>query len=125
MQSGSNSYGLEDNQEFEESLAHTGRNSVVFDFEDLEPMTERVKLEGDEYEKSRARKNRDELTATATMEIYRSLDSLPPEHKIQMREALNDALLCGSLLGYPMVNTRIRVLDGRHSNLRSKSPLIF
>ena len=42
-----------------------------------------------------------------------------------MREALNDALLCGTLLGYPMVNTRIRVLDGRHSNLRSKSPLIF
>jgi elongation factor G len=42
-----------------------------------------------------------------------------------MREAIHDQLLCGSLLGYPMVNTRVRVLDGRHSNLRSKSPLIF
>ena len=82
MESENQSYGLDDSQEFEESLAHTGQNSITFDFEDLEPTTERIKLEGDEYEKSRARKNRDELTATATMEIYRSLDSLPPEHKI-------------------------------------------
>lgn len=26
-----------------------GNNSIVFDFEDLEPVSERVKLEGDEY----------------------------------------------------------------------------
>jgi translation elongation factor EF-G len=84
-----------------------------------------VKLEGDEYEKSRARRNKDETTSTASMEIYRSLDSLPVEHKMAMREALQDALDCGTLLGYPMVNTRVRILDGRWSNLRSKSPLIF
>ena len=55
---------------------------MTFDFEDLEPVTERVKLEGDEYQKSHKRRNRDELTASATMEMYRSLDSLPIEHKI-------------------------------------------
>ena len=73
---------MDDSQEFEERLSNTGQNYIIFDFEDLEPTTERIKLEGDEYEKSRARKNREELTATATMEIYRSLDSLPLEHKI-------------------------------------------
>jgi translation elongation factor EF-G len=59
------------------------------------------------------------------MEIYKSLDSLPIEHLQLMKESIEDALLCGTLLGYPMVNTRVRILDGRHSNLRSKSPLIF
>ena len=34
-------------------------------------------------------------------------------------------MMSGSLMGYPMVNTRIRVLDGRWSNIRSKNPLIF
>jgi elongation factor G len=42
-----------------------------------------------------------------------------------MKEAIEDSLLCGSLLGFPMVNTRVRILDGRWSNLRSKNPLIF
>ena len=36
-----------------------------FEFENLEPVTERIKLEGDEYEKSRARRNKEELTAGA------------------------------------------------------------
>ena len=42
-------------------------------------MADRVRLEGDEYEKSRARRNKDEATAGASMEIYRSLDSLALE----------------------------------------------
>lgn len=98
---------------------------MTFDFEDLEPVVERVKLEGDEYEKSRRRANKDELTAQAAMEIYRSLDSLPIEHKNIIRTSLEDALESGQLLGYPMVSSRIRVLDGRWSNLRSRNALIF
>lgn len=97
-----------------------GENEILFDFEDLEPVTERVKLEGDEYEKSRKRRNKEELTASATMEIYRSLDTLPAECQLAMKEALQDTLLSGQLLGYPMVNTRVRVLDGRWSNIRSR-----
>lgn len=109
----------------EDFTSNLGENTVTFDFHDLEPVTERVKLEGDEYEKSRSRRNRDELTASAAMEVYRSLDSLPLEHQMTLKEAIEDSLLCGQLLGYPMVNTRVRVLDGRWSNIRSKSPLIF
>ena len=98
---------------------------MIFEFENLEPVTERIKLEGDEYEKSRARRNKEELTAGASMEIYRSLDSLPIEHKIALREAIQDSLLSGILLGFPMVNTKVIVLDGRWSNIRSRNPLIF
>lgn len=61
------------------------------------------------------------MTHSATMEIYKSLDSLPLEHKVVIREALEDALESGQLLGYPMVNTRVRILDGRWSNIRSKN----
>ena len=59
------------------------------------------------------------------MEIYRSLDSLPVEHKSIIQTALEDALESGQLLGYPMVSSRIRVLDGRWSNIRSRNALIF
>ena len=65
-----------------DDTSNLGGNIVTFDFEDLEPVAERVKLEGDEYQKSYKRRNRDELTASATMEMYRSLDSLPIDHKI-------------------------------------------
>ena len=121
----SDSYGLDDAKEAEDSMTNNGKNFITFDFDDLEPVNERIKLEGDEYERSRLRVNREEATNTASMEIYRSLDSLPQEHRMAIKEALEDSLLSGSLLGYPMVSTRIRILDGRHSNLRSKSPLIF
>lgn len=33
--------------------------------------------------------------------------------------------MSGTLLGYPLVNVRVRILDGRWSNIRSKNPLIF
>ena len=36
----------------------------------------------------------------------------------------SDTLLSGTLLGYPVVNTRVRIIDGRWSNIRSKNPLI-
>ena len=46
-------------------LTSLGKNEILFDFEDLEPVSERVKLEGDEYEKSNKRRNKEELTASA------------------------------------------------------------
>lgn len=42
-----------------------------------------------------------------------------------MTAAIEDSLMSGSLLGYPLVNTRVRILDGRWSNIRSKNPVIF
>lgn len=59
------------------------------------------------------------------MEIFKSLDSLPIECVVAMREAIEDSLMSGSLIGYPIVNTRVRVIDGRWSNIRSRNPLIF
>ena len=46
----------------DDSLNSIAENQIQYDFEDLEPVSERVKLEGDEYEKSRKRRNKDELT---------------------------------------------------------------
>jgi len=59
------------------------------------------------------------------MEIFKSLDSLPIECVIAMREAIEDSLMSGSLIGYPIVNTRVKIIDGRWSNIRSRNPLIF
>ena len=85
-------------------------------------MQERIKLEGDEYEAKRRTKDQ---AASSSYEIYRSLDSLPIEAKVSMTAAIEDSLMSGSLLGYPVVNTRVRILDGRWSNIRSKNPVIF
>lgn len=59
------------------------------------------------------------------MEIYRSLDSLPVECRMAIQNAIEDVLASGTLLGYPLVNVRVKILDGRWSNIRSKNPLIF
>jgi len=59
------------------------------------------------------------------MEIFKSLDSLPIECLVAMEEAIKDSLMSGSLIGYTIVNTRVRILDGRWSNIRSRNPLIF
>jgi elongation factor G len=83
---------------------------------------ERVKLEGDEYESKRRNKD---LATASSFEIYRSLDSLSLENKISMQAAINDGLMSGSLIGYPLVNVRVKILDGRWSNIRSKNPIIF
>lgn len=59
------------------------------------------------------------------MEIFKSLESLPLECMHALQESIEDALLSGSLLGYPLVNTQIRIVDGRWSNIRSRNPVIF
>jgi hypothetical protein len=46
---------------------------------------ERIKLEGDEYESKRRNKD---LAASASYEIYRSLDSMPLECRLQMQQAI-------------------------------------
>ena len=96
------------------------------DYEQLDPKQDRIKLEGDEYEAHGTRKQRkSDLASQATFEIYRSLDSLPVECKAALKSAVDDTLQSGTLLGYPMVNMRVRILDGRWSNIRSKNPIIF
>ena len=88
-------------------------------------MVVREKLDGDEYKTGNKRKDKESSSAGASLEIFKSLDSLPYEYREAIHQAIEDNMMSGSLLGYPMVNTRIRVLDGRWSNIRSKNPLIF
>ena len=71
------------------------------------------------------RKDKENVAAGASLEIFKSLDSLPSDCREAIYESIQDNMMSGTLMGYPMVNTRIRVLDGRWSNLRSKNPLIF
>jgi len=47
-----------------------------------------VKLEGDEYDTGNRRQNKSDSAAGATMEIFKSLDSLPIECQIAMKEAI-------------------------------------
>jgi len=45
----------------------------------LEPVTERVKLDGDEYSSGRKHLDKKDIAAGASMEIFKSLESLPAE----------------------------------------------
>ena len=60
----------------QEALNNLAKNQISFDFEDLESFTERVKLEGDEYDTGNKRLNKKDAAAGATIEVYKSLDSL-------------------------------------------------
>jgi len=84
-----------------------------------------VKLEGDEYDTGNKRLNKSDNAAGASLEIFKSLDSLPLDCLLAIREAIDDGLMSGTLLGYPIVNCRVRIIDGRWSNIRSRNPLIF
>lgn len=56
-------------------------NQITKDYENLQPVQERIKLEGDEYESKRRNKD---LATSASYEIYRSLESLPIEQMLSM-----------------------------------------
>lgn len=86
---------------------------------------ERVKLEGDEYKTGNRRIDKTDAAAGASMEIFKSLECMSGENRQAMIQAIEDTLMSGQLLGYPIVNVRVRILDGRWSNIRSKNPLIF
>ena len=60
----------------QEALSNFAKNQILLDFEDLEPFMERVKLEGDEYDTGNRRKNKTDAAAGASLEIFRSLDSM-------------------------------------------------
>ena len=117
--------GEEENPSGTAAVANLTKNQISFDCDDLTPVTERVKLEGDEYKTGNKRKDKESSASGASMEIFKSLESLPLDCREAIFEAIQDNMMSGTLMGYPMVNTRIRVVDGRWSNIRSKNPLIF
>ncbi len=77
----SSSFNLEENSmsglnSSEDSQNLFSANQITRDYESLQPVQERIKLEGDEYESKRRNKD---LATSASYEIYRSFDSLPLE----------------------------------------------
>jgi len=111
--------------QMERNLASLSQNHIFFDCDSLQPVVERVKLDGDEYSTGKKYLDKKDSAAGASMEIFKSLESLPLECREALRTAINDSLMSGTLLGFPIVNTRVRVVDGRWSNIRSKNPLIW
>ena len=77
----SKSFNLEENSmsglnSSDDSQSIFSANQITRDYESLDPVQERIKLEGDEYESKRRNKD---LATSASYEIYRSLESLPLE----------------------------------------------
>ena len=101
------------------------QNVIAHDYLELEPVVDRVKLDGDEYNTGNRRQNKESAAAGASLEVFKSLESLPSDCQEAITESIHDNLMSGALLGYPVVNTRVRILDGRWSNIRSRNPLIW
>ena len=71
--------GISEGQDDSQDLANLSKNQIIFDFDGLEPVTERVKLDGDEYTTGKRHLDRKDAASSATMEIFKSLECLPPE----------------------------------------------
>ena len=95
-------------------------NKITRDFLKLEKKSERRKVDDDsslKFARGRDRKSEE-------YELLRSLDSAPLHIINAIEESINIALESGSLLGFPVINTKVRIIDGKWSSLRSDK-LIF
>ena len=54
-----------------------------------------MKLEGDEYDTGSKRLNKKDAAAGATVEVYKSLDSLELQFKEVLKKSIEDSLLSG------------------------------
>jgi len=63
----------------EANLSSLAKNMIIFDCDELEPVVERVKLEGDEYATGKKHLDKRDVAAGASMEIFKSLECLPLE----------------------------------------------
>jgi hypothetical protein len=52
------SFNLETNDNKTAEFSNLAANQIVFDFEKLAPVSERIKLEGDEYDTGNKRQNK-------------------------------------------------------------------
>ena len=55
--------------------------------------------------------------------IY-SVESIPFEILYTVEKALSDSLSIGAILGYPLMNVRIKIIDAKYS-IRRSNPMIF
>jgi len=113
----------------QQSEVDKNENDIIFSFQDLKPFSEKVKLENDDnFIKGKMDKDkRKEIQAAASQgfEMFRSLESLSFDIFEELLQQIKDSLSSGSLLGYPVINAKVKIEDGRWSNIRSKNPIAF
>ena len=86
----------------------------------LEKKVERRKIDDDPDLKKSLKRNQ----KSEEYEVLKSLDSAPSDIMAGIEQSINQALESGNLLGYPVINTKISILDGKWSSIRS-DPQIF
>lgn len=95
-------------------------NEILREFLKLEKKSEKRRVDEDiDLKRSLNRSQRSE-----EYELLRSLDSAPLNLISAIEDAINVNLESGALLGYPVIHTKIKIKDGKWSNLRSDE-LIF
>jgi len=77
------------------------QSEITFSFEKMNSFTDNVKHDNGEEE------------------IFRSINQLPSQMKVQMLSSVLESLNSGSLLGYPMLNIGIDIKGGRFSEKRT------
>lgn len=55
--------------------------------------------------------------AGVEFENRKSLESIPPEFLAAAIEGIQASLQCGKLMGYPVINVKVDILDGRWSDV--------
>ena len=58
-------------------------------------------------------------TDSGDEEVFKSLNFLTPDEKRVIFESVLENLNSGSLLGYPLVNVGVRIINGKFSNMRT------
>jgi len=77
------------------------KSTISLEFEKASPFIESIKTEsGDE-------------------EVFKSLNFLTPDEKRVIFESVLENLNSGSLLGYPLVNVGVKIVNGKFSNMRT------
>jgi len=103
----------------EDSSANLGKtqtfNKIYKDYRKLGKKSERIKIEGNQnLRRARGRERKSE-----EFELLRSLDTAPRNIIIGIEDAINTALESGNLLGYPVIHTKVRIISGKWSSIRS------
>lgn len=90
-------------------------NEILHDYKYLEKVSERVKVDDSKLVK----RGRKQEIVGDDFELLRSLDSAPAGILKAIHEGVENSLESGQLLGYPVIHTRVRIVDGRWSSVRS------
>jgi translation elongation factor EF-G len=69
-------------------------------------VSERVKFDDDPFFETHKKPPGEEF------ENRKSLDSIPPEFMNAIMEGINAGLMSGRLMGYPVINVKVDILDG-------------